>query len=224
MNINEYITAHVSCIFLAFYLLKKKYKAKSVLLSILISQYVLNLKTSSQIHSNNIVRAGLISQVGKHRKSLVSRPLTLCLPVYLFSFFLSLFSVRVTLCARHVNPREKATRRLAGWWWKTPDSIYWAVNVSLTAAGFRGLSSVTGHLIRRSHALPERKRAFRYPNPNSNSSLPSGGRTALPGCHFGFCQTCKASLRADNRALGLPIDFLFIPSSPAFFHVLSAYG
>lgn len=162
---------------------------------------VLNLKTSSHIHSNNIVRVGLISQVGKRRKSLVSGPLTLCLPVCLFSFFLYLFSVGVTLCARHVNPREKATGRLAGWWWKTPDSIYWAVNASLTAAGFRGLSSVTGHLIRRSHALPERKRAFRYPTsppktPTSNSSFSSGrknGASRMPLWILSNMQSFSAS-------------------------------
>lgn len=50
--------------------------------------------------------------------------------------------------------------------------------MSLTAAGFRGLSSLTGHLIRRSHALPERKRAFRYPTPPTPPTP-----TPTPPCH-----------------------------------------
>lgn len=43
---------------------------------------------------------------------------------------------------------------------KMRDFIYRAVNVSLTAAGFLGLSSVTGHLISHSLTLPGRKHTF----------------------------------------------------------------
>lgn len=41
-----------------------------------------------------------------------------------------------------------------------PDFIYRAVNMSLKAAGFLGLSSLTGHLIMRPLAVPDRKHAF----------------------------------------------------------------
>lgn len=43
---------------------------------------------------------------------------------------------------------------------KMLDFIYRAVNMSLTAAGFLGLSSVTGHLISQSLTLPGRKHTF----------------------------------------------------------------
>ena len=54
--------------------------------------------------------------------------------------------------AFHANPREKgqtAAEWLAGS--KMRDFIYSAVNVSVIAAGFLGLNSLTGHLI--SHSL-----------------------------------------------------------------------
>lgn len=130
-----------------------------------------------------------------------------------------MFFDSITLSACHVNPGEKATLLLAGWRWKTPDSIYWAVNTSLMAAGFCGLSLVTGHLIRLLLALPERKRAFccALPPPKPNSCLPSGARTVRPGCHFGFWQTCKASQRLITQLLACQLIFVSFRSFSGLF-------
>lgn len=80
------------------------------------------------------------------------------------------------------------------------------------AAGFHGLSLVTGHFIRLLLALPERIRAFCCPPPKKPpppySYFPSGARAALPGCHFGFCQTCKASRRQTQLSA---CQLIFIP-------------
>lgn len=85
---------------------------------------------------------------------------------------------------------------------KMPDFIYRAVNMSLTAAGFLGLSSVTGHLIMRPLALPDRKHAFCFSR-NDASQIPSW-----------ILSKCKAFPQLITKLLFRRIDFFFFPTPP----------
>lgn len=167
-----------------------------------------------------------------------SRPRTLWLPGYLFIYSLMyLFIYLFILPPRHTLCLPCKSKRKGH---ATPGclTVKKTRQIPFTELSTRhsqrrdsvDLGSVTGHLIRSLLALPERKRAFGAPPPPPPTSKPrlllsirhKNGASWMPLWILSNMQSFSA---ADNGALGLPIDFLFIPLPfRPFFHNVSARG